>query len=328
MSTTSLQYLSLFLSPNKTYQVRIYRGAAAIWQGWVNPEYYTEPLMPAPYATKISVTDGLALLKNIELPPPAYTMSDLKQSAIYYIAACLSEIELDSEMIIKASIDLAADTTGGYVNERMLEELYFDYRTFEDMTCYDILDTILSSLNARLFQFGDAWWIERVDQKYTDYDVDIYSMGGMYASTQSVNQVYSLTAHTGRGTDVRFVNTPAQLEVQPAYKGYEMEQDYGERENLLDGISYILFKAYDWISSTSLRFWNVTGTVDYVREVTLQALRIRGLYTSGSNYLSSNTISLTAQGAGTLDELMAAWQLGEVSLKFSFDVMKQFQARR
>jgi hypothetical protein len=272
VSSSSLQYLSLFLEPVKTYWVDIYKGATLVWKGWVNPEYYSEPFASPPYITTIHCTDGIAELKNIPFPLPGPTAADFKKSVIYYIAKSLEQIGFSSSMDIYLSMDIVANTSLGQKTERVFEELFIDYRTFRSggkfISCYDVLEHILKAFNARLVQNKWNWWIERLDQKHTTYRVEQYSGTGVYIATNpAYDAVVALTPHVGVGSDVRFKNG-AMLEVQPAYKKFKIIQDYGQRTNILPFSNYEgEFNDEDWVNSSTLRYWDATaGTIPAIVE--------------------------------------------------------------
>lgn len=331
VSTTSLQYLSLFLATNKTYRVKVIRNGSQVWQGWINPEFYNEPFSPVPYVTTITATDGLALLKNVEFPIPA----DWKKSMIYYIATCLDQIGFPAdEMNIYVVSDLSASTPAdGVVTSRLLEKLFLDYRAMRDgntiWSCYEVLENILITLNARLYQFRGAWWIERIDHKWDGASIDIYDMTGAYVSTNaSYDMNFALTAHSGIGTDIRFLNG-ATLEVQPAYRDFTIKQDYGNRQNILKAASFDgKWTDTDFTDDTTLRYWDTTeGTLEaLVEKHTLQngeiCLKMKPIPYSGQvpsfeAYITpketgspASRYVWTLSEDGTNEDAFMAWQYG------------------
>jgi hypothetical protein len=336
VNTSNLQFLDLFLATNKSYKVRIYRGSDPIWQGWINPEYYSEPFVSVEshIITTITATDGIALLKNVKYPIPSYTV--FKHSVISYIATCLSQIGLDNSMSIKVALGMSATTSAdGVVTSRLLEKLFIDYRSIRETddgdirSCYDVLELILKSLNARIYQFADAWHIERIDHKHTAYDIEVYSMAGVYGSTHSnFNAVVELTANLTKNTTIRFINDPATLEVQPAYRTYKIGQSYGNRINLLDSTHYTLFKDEDWISDTELRFWTADAGMEIARENNHEAVRIKGINEGLDLSLLSNIVNIENEGVFSVTNLVDAWYKGKISLVLSFDCAKRFYAKR
>lgn len=330
ISDTSLQYLSLFIEPVKTFEVIIYRGIDPIWNGWVNPEFYSEPFIHAPYPTSIHCTDGLAELKNIPFPIPGYTSSDFKQTAMSYISTCLKQIGGDSTKDIYNAVNVITNTpTDGIVSARVMEYLYFDYRAMQDETgamwsCWDVLNEILSAFNARLYQSGYQWWIERIGQKYTTFRVEVYSLGGMYKSTIAARDEQVALTAAGTGDVIRFENTPATLEVSPAYKSFDIEQDYSHKTNFLPSTSYTLFRLDDWSSDTALRFWNTTGTMNYEKDFDYNVLRIKDKFDNTSNYIYPDTINFHSEGISNINNLMVAWRNGIISLVISYECQRRY----
>jgi hypothetical protein len=325
LNTTSLQYLSLFLSPVKTYYVNVFRDSNFLWQGWINPEYYTEPFSPVPYITNVSVNDGLAELKNISFPLPSYTV--YKHSIMSYISTCLDQIGFPVDLGIKISLGLSATTLAdGVITSRLFEKMFIDYRAFRDedifWNCYDILDSILSSFNARLFQWDGYWHIERLDQKHAAYDVEVYNRAGVFQSTVSYDAVTTLTAHVGAGTDIRF-QMGANLEVQPAYKGFNITQDYGNRTNILpfgnfDGNFYS-----DEFNGDDLRRWTLVDGITLTEESEFHAVRFKGLNTGApfaNGYIISGNAVIQSEGGTPLTQFMTAWGNSDLILKFRFSV--------
>lgn len=271
VSQTWMAYLDLFLAKNRSYRVLVYRDGGRIWDGWINPEYYSEPFISPPYVTTITATDGLVLLKNIPFPIP----TDFKNSLIYYLATALNLIGLPDSMRIRVACDFyATTTTDGTVTDRILEKLFIDYRSMRDgadmWKAYDVVESILQTLNARLYQYGGAWWIERIDHKINAVDVNVYEMDGTYSSTlSSQDYVVPLTDNLGIGSTLRFLNG-ANLEVQPAYKDYTIKHEWGSRTNILtfnnfDGEFY----EDEWTSDTELENWvRTSGAEDALVEKT------------------------------------------------------------
>ena len=330
VTETSMQFLSLFLEPVKTYRVEIYRGVDPIWNGFVNPEYYSEPFIHTPYITTIHCTDGLADLKNTPFPIPGYTSSDFKQTVISYISTCLEQIGGDSTLDIYNAVNVICNTpTDGIVSARIMEYLYIDYRSIQDETgafwsCYDVLNEIMAAFNARLYQSGYQWWIERIDQKHDTFRVEVYDLSGMYKSTIAArDEQVALTSITPAKV-IRFVNTPAQLEINPAYKSFDIEQDYQHRTNFINSTSYTTFRPDDWASDTSLRFWTVNGTVNYEKDFEYNVLRIKDRFTDVGNFLYNDAINFQNEGVSNINNLMVGWRNGIIALVISFDVQKRF----
>lgn len=331
ISSVFMQYIDLFTLNQKTFYVKLYRGTSLIWAGWINPEYYTEPFVTYPHTITIHAVDGLAELKNVLLPMPEVIAYNFKQTAIYYIISCLNQVGIISpNRNIRAAIDLVAtkyDDTN--IFSRILESIYIDFRALQDedgkmLSCYDVLNEILSALNARIYQHDFHWTIERPYYKYKDYFVEYYSIGlGTYIGSSTENELMPLTANLGWGSTRRFLHA-ANLELTPAAKRFTIQQTYNTRSNLLRGNSYKLFQESDFESGI-LKYWTYyTGAIEHCRDAEIEdCLRIKGTYLSVLNALDC-VVELEDEGVDNIDILFKAWKAGRVSLVLAFDVSKRF----
>src|SRR5690606_14176777 len=61
------QYLELFTSDDREFQVNVYKGEieSLFWRGWIVPDMYLKPYLAAPYNMSFSATDNLGSLKDI-----------------------------------------------------------------------------------------------------------------------------------------------------------------------------------------------------------------------------------------------------------------------
>lgn len=331
VSSSFLQFIDFFTLTQKTFYVDIYRGTSLIWQGWVNPEYYTEEFSTSPHTITISAIDGLAELKNVLLPIPEVVALNFKQNALYYIVACLNEIGLITpNRNIHAIINLVAEKYDGtLIPSRILESMYFDFRALQDengdmYSCYDVLNEILASINARIYQNDFHWVVERIDHKYTDYVVEYYSIGlGTYIGNATENETMALTANLGYGDTIRF-KYGTSLEIQPAAKKFIISQNYNIRSNLLPGVSYKLFQPDDFDETDGkLKYWEeYLQHVPHKQDTDIEdCLLIQNGTRTG--YLRA-TVNLEDEGVDDINDLFLAWKHGKVSLILTFDIGKRF----
>lgn len=323
VSTSSLQYLSLFLASNKTYLVKILVNGDVKWYGWVNPEYYSEPFVYPPYITQVTATDGLALLKNVRYPVSDYATK--RYTLIDYIATCLRQIGFPDTMQIKVAVNLGANVTSGYEDARVMEKLLIDYRTFRSKDimayCYDVLVEILSTLNARLVQWENAWWVLKVDQQNDDFRVEVYDMDGVYVSTTAAfDSVFALTSSVGAGNDIRFLHG-AELGVSPAARRFTIAHEYGLRTNISAMNSYEgLFYPDEFSGGVPINWTANTSEVVLSEVPSEQAMKMLnivggGLPTSYA-YIETNLGDMVDD----LDALMTAWYAGEIQLHLKYKV--------
>ena len=58
------EYEQFYTSAADEFKVLLYRNGTQLWTGFVTPELYSEPDIPAPYDVRIIATDGLGELKR------------------------------------------------------------------------------------------------------------------------------------------------------------------------------------------------------------------------------------------------------------------------
>lgn len=336
VGTSSLYFVDLFMCKNKEYNVQVFRGNDAVFYGWINPEFFSEPFTYGNYITKIKATDGLAELKNIEYPIPSY--SNFKRSVIEVISDCLYQIGSTAgsgSMGISISTELNVTAAGSVHSTRILEQVYLDWRSFRDddgemMSCYDVLVEILSMLNARIYQFYGTWRIERIDHKDDVFRVDYYNSAGVFQSSiNNTNSIVELTGLATRGSVIRFINDPATLEVQPAAKRFTIHQNYGRRQNILPFTNWAGKFIADEFDAGALRYWTASGSPVITHENRWDSVRIGGFHPTesglSSKFLDSDSISFDDEGVN-FTNFMAAWEIGDLVMKFEFTIGAEYDA--
>ena len=333
IATSSLQLLDLFTSQGKTYEVEIYRGVNLVFTGFINPEYYSEEFIDDNHPISVHCIDGLVELKNVKPTAPGFAKADYKQTLIYYVHHCLSKIGYNyNNMDFEIAVNIVAKQyDDNIISSRIFENLYIDYRALKDedaewWSCFDVLNEICASFNARLYQNGDAWRIERLDQKYDDFRLELYDDSGSYSSViNSNNEEVALTSHQGRGYDIRFIRG-ASLEVQPAYKRLEIFQEFGKDVNLLPLSNYEGIFTDDDFSGGMLRHWTANGGMSVNHETDWRALRLEGYITGPmtfNTYIYSDEIDMSDY-VGSLGNLMSQWNGGDIIMKFESETFAKY----
>lgn len=151
--------------------------------GFLTPEEGNAAFLPKPYDIKLRATNGLKLLKDVDLTNLEGNAFHGKFTAIEYITACLQ----------KTLVELPFRTYGSIYNDDMdnraddpaadyLAQIKFDHRTFMKdattfMKCYDVL-LILLGRHSRLYFWNGIWVIFYTPELqykpaglwYTNYD--------------------------------------------------------------------------------------------------------------------------------------------------------------
>jgi len=235
ISTSDQQFLNLFTTTSREYKVIVYRDSYEIWRGFIDPDSYQEPFLYHPYESVIHASDGLGELKNVEFPTPDTTeYYNLENHLLYYIRECLFATGHELDLWVTNNLNWTGAT-------RMIDDTYLHHKCWRDdnnefTDCYDILDKILTSIGARLYQWNGVWNIERIDYlRDGSVDINKYTAASNYnvvTTGSGANPNLTMTGVDGSPMCV-WVNQSPTLEIVPGLKSYEWNVDPGKVETLL-----------------------------------------------------------------------------------------------
>ena len=149
------EYAELYTSSAYEYRVRLFKNDAMLWIGFVTPELYSEPDIAPPYDVQIVATDGLGELKNYDfnsegLQPIYGHLTDMINK---------SGIGLGYEIVSDLCYVSADGTQSNSSSDIMNVRIDLSHENGE--TCYDVLQTLLASLNAGITQHNGRWLLFR-----------------------------------------------------------------------------------------------------------------------------------------------------------------------
>ena len=148
------EFEQIYTSSADEYTATLYRNGTKLWEGFVTPELYSEPDLPAPYDVRIIATDGLGELKrsNYELQG-TYTLRE-------HLTYILAKTNIERDILLASRLNVVS-TDYGYTADRLLDivSLSLDHEIGE--TCYDVLQHLMTSLNAGISMYKNSWYIYR-----------------------------------------------------------------------------------------------------------------------------------------------------------------------
>lgn len=186
------------------------------FHGFITPDEGNALFQDKPYEITIRATNGLALLKDVDLVDVTGAAFDSDHKLIDYIAGALKQ----------TGLDLPIRTQCGYFNKQIFnkyDSLNFDmfgqvslnYRTFQDsptsfVSCYDTLMYILDKF-CRLEYWNGYWYICSVAELqyypsvkyYVDYSTEGVATGGA-ADPDNYHQI-------GKAVDLYPINEDQQI---------------------------------------------------------------------------------------------------------------------
>ena len=212
---------SLYTVDNKKFLVELYKNSSLIWTGYVLPEKYSEPYVPVPYDVSVTASDGLGILKDIP-----FTLSGEK-TLFEVIRFCCNQTGITLDFIVFSSLAESSMNT----SNSMLVQTSFDVSTFRDITCYEVLESLLTSLDAFITEANGKWMIAR----YTDLDKEgfLYSNAGELRGRVSLESRVLGNVHSGL-----YPIGNLELEIEPANKSVKFTSDYDLRPSFLQNYDF------------------------------------------------------------------------------------------
>ena len=180
------EYTELYTSSAKEWQVQLWWNGRSLWTGYLTPELYSEPDIAPPYDVCVTATDGLGELKRSEYKPVSWDLS--LEDHLYGILALTG---LDKTIYHTGGI--SAD---GRPGASMLHEVKVDLSHMQGKTCYDVLDGILTAINAELTTWGQQWMLLRPsDLDSVSANLALYPANGGGAQAWSIPSYGSARTH-------------------------------------------------------------------------------------------------------------------------------------
>lgn len=152
------EFAQLYTSSADEFRVEVYKRRNLLWTGFVSPELYSEPDIAPPYDVQIIATDGLGELKDHDYR--FYGKATLRN----HIQHALAPTSLQGDITLVSSLSWEDDTSANAPSS--LLEMVTDLSHLEEESCYDVLQSILTSLNACITQQDGGWMVIRESDLY------------------------------------------------------------------------------------------------------------------------------------------------------------------
>lgn len=205
------EFAQLYTSSADEFRVEVYKRQNLLWRGFVSPELYSEPDIAPPYDVQIIATDGLGELKDHDYR--FYGKATLRN----HIQHALAPTSLQGDITLISSLSWEDDTSANAPSS--LLEMVTDLSHLEEESCYDVLQSILTSLNACITQQDGGWMVIR--------ESDLY-----------LNAFKLPTALFGSMTKAQWWPVGnMSIDIIPAKKGVSVVHENQYRENILPPIS-------------------------------------------------------------------------------------------
>jgi hypothetical protein len=286
-STNDVNFSTFSRGDDYRFFVRASTGSSIIFNGWLVMDDNTQAYLPPGQPVTLTATDNLGSLKDIELSDFDGAEPSGKKRLIEIIAWCLRKTEgpYPSEGAaiydgIKVAFNLFEGDHHSTVDNCPLNQTYVDVLTFEKAIgefedCYTVLQKILFSLNCRLAQYNNYWYILRIDEyKNSAFVVHNYGLGANYISrTLGATLDKDLDS-----SDIDFVDANTIQRLQRPCKSSSVKIDYEFPEEFFTNMQFERGDVVDDVPPTrtfNLDNWTVLRGEPGAYSATDSTFRIR-----------------------------------------------------
>ena len=141
-------YDDLFTSDDLEFKVIVSHEAVEYWTGYIQANNYQEPYDHLPIKVTLTAIDGLGLLKNFKFADMGFVnMERETMSTIIYDILELVGISSFTEYI-----NIYEDSMDAADGDSSLEQMGIDPELYEESSCYEVLEGLLSTFNAGIRQ--------------------------------------------------------------------------------------------------------------------------------------------------------------------------------
>ena len=155
-TNNAAHFLHLFTGSETRYKVKLEalnnNVSSIVWEGYLLPELFNEPLKNKDFFVEFVATDGIGLLKDKELSASFYKD---KKSSIDVLHSCLALTGLTQSIIYAEALQNA----GFVLDYQDLCVQTIAYADDENTSVYDIINYIIESLGCKLFTYKGDWYL-------------------------------------------------------------------------------------------------------------------------------------------------------------------------
>lgn len=330
ISETEGEFNELYDNDPDQYRIQLTIAGSVQWIGKVLTNQIQERYVNAPYTFNAVATDGLAGLgETIFLDEFGNRLTGVL-SQINVIAYILRKIGFGIN--IRSACNIYASTMDDTNADDPLDQAYVDldryYLINDNPTCLDVLKHILEPYAAQIVQWGNKWWIMRVEERIGSFDYREFDSDGVYVSNGSYNPTQEIKASTAANRLV-WANQNQQLRIMPGYGSVRVINNLGLKKNIIGNGDFRLVassksegylddKNVDYVVDTT--GWQIVNAADKPINVKYQtisednvALTLSSYEDNSSNYIISEDIDLKM---GTTDRFL---------LKIRYKIQRDFQ---
>ena len=144
------EYSALYTSDAFMYRVLLFVDGSQRWSGYITPELYSAPWIDPPYDVELTATDGLGELKRYKFEAIG------RKTLSEHLSLLLGRIGYNGDVEM-----ISAMFTGSNTAASLLDDVSISFDHMAGDTCYDVLQAILTMLDAVIYFDGGSMVIMR-----------------------------------------------------------------------------------------------------------------------------------------------------------------------
>ncbi|HSY76734.1 MAG TPA: hypothetical protein VK890_07755, partial [Bacteroidia bacterium] len=173
------------------------------WNGVNTTDTFSQAHSNAPYPVSLKFNCGLGELQWHRYENAGNLTSGI-ESIAEVISNCMTFLPYTLDLIEMVNVreDTMSDTAGLfeqlYISDMGITEIGNDGET-HGWNCNKLLNAILTSINCRIYQSGNAWFVERIYERiHTSINLFQYHLSSSWASSNTTNHFTSGSLPVGR----------------------------------------------------------------------------------------------------------------------------------
>lgn len=236
---SDLTYSDLYSEEEKTFPVKYIRNSVTLFDGWLNPEGFFENYVKTKWIVSFDCVDGLGYLENLSFVNTDGTFIIGKITQFEAIRLAFLRTGLQKDINISIDIYYTGLSTSVCVLENVfvIAERYIKDDGNTIMSCEEVLRDILEPYGAVVKSYGDAWFIYKPNQLYSNRTQTFYNFDYLGVSGSSFSQEFSQPLGSQeQDYSPHHCSENQSLGIAPSTGAYRISYKYGLVQALLPNI--------------------------------------------------------------------------------------------
>jgi len=227
-ATTDFQLTDLYSTEDLHYLVKIYYNDTTLfWQGWLRMDDFEEAYDDTPYEITIKAECGINYLKNIEYKDGDGEFYTGRKTIAQIIFDIFEKINYTDGF--KEFVNIYDTGINSGTGDSVFDQVYIDAEVFQEKNCYEVLESILTGLDATMLMKDGVFHIYRAKELT---GATVY--GRYFTSTTSKTSTSVTPAQyikrSGYASDLVQMPGGKSLIIAPV-STVECNHDYGYKES-------------------------------------------------------------------------------------------------